>query len=116
MMRGAFRDHAILLILITAGFALRLYQLGAESLWYDETVSVFLAGRPAAELLRHTSGDIHPPGYYLLLRGWLTVMGMPDGHASSGTHRGAAGFFRYFGIALIRSPHPCIGWPGGFPA
>lgn len=55
---------------LLVGFALRLYQLGAESLWYDETVSVVLARKSISGLLAHTAGDIHPPGYYLLLHFW----------------------------------------------
>jgi uncharacterized membrane protein len=55
---------------LLVAFGLRLWQLGTESLWYDETVSVLLAGKPLAELLAHTARDIHPPGYYLLLHGW----------------------------------------------
>jgi hypothetical protein len=60
----------MLIAALLVGFALRLYQLGAESLWYDETVSVYLAGLPPAQLIAHTAGDIHPPGYYLLLHLW----------------------------------------------
>lgn len=55
---------------LLAGFALRLYQLGTESLWYDETVSVVLARKSVPDLIAHTAGDIHPPGYYLLLHFW----------------------------------------------
>ncbi|MCB0134971.1 MAG: glycosyltransferase family 39 protein, partial [Caldilineaceae bacterium] len=60
---------ALLLALLT-GFALRLLHLGAESLWYDETVSVHLARQPIPAMIAHTAGDIHPPGYYLLLHLW----------------------------------------------
>lgn len=56
------------------GFALRLYRLGAESLWYDETVSVVLAQKSVPALIRHTAGDIHPPGYYLLLHIWQALV------------------------------------------
>ena len=52
------------MLIILAGAALRLYRLGADSLWYDETVSTYLAGSRLPDLLRHTAGDIHPPGYY----------------------------------------------------
>ncbi|HIQ05610.1 MAG TPA: hypothetical protein EYH31_07920 [Anaerolineae bacterium] len=65
----------LLLGLFLLAFALRLYQLGADSLWYDETVSVYLAHQPIPELIRHTAGDIHPPGYYLLLWGWGRLAG-----------------------------------------
>ncbi len=59
---------------LLAGFGLRLYRLGAESLWYDETVSVVLARKPLAEMLAHTARDIHPPGYYALLHGWQALV------------------------------------------
>lgn len=58
---------------LLVGFGLRLYQLGAESFWYDETVSVYLARQPAAAMLAHTAGDIHPPAYYLLLHLWQQI-------------------------------------------
>ncbi len=52
------------------GFSLRLYRLGSESLWYDETVSAYLARLPLTQMIAHTAGDIHPPGYYALLHFW----------------------------------------------
>ncbi len=55
---------------LLAGFALRIYQLGGESLWYDETVSAYLASLPLPDLIAHTARDIHPPAYYLLLHLW----------------------------------------------
>lgn len=64
-----------LFLLLTGGFALRLYYLGEQSLWYDEAVSAFLAGQSIPELIAHTARDIHPPGYYLLLHGWTTLVG-----------------------------------------
>ncbi|MBI3957590.1 MAG: hypothetical protein HY328_02185 [Chloroflexi bacterium] len=66
---------------ILVAFALRLHKLGAESLWYDETVSVFLAQQSIPELIAHTARDIHPPGYYLLLHlwGWLTEPALENG-------------------------------------
>jgi uncharacterized membrane protein len=91
-------------LMLCGGLALRLFRLGAANLWYDETVSVVLAGSPLPELIRHTAGDIHPPGYYMLLRGWLLLMGYPTGHADpagSGLEF-AAGFFSLAcGVLLI---------------
>ncbi len=60
----------IMLALLLGAFALRLYHLGAESLWYDETVSAYLALQTPAALVAHTARDIHPPAYYLLLHLW----------------------------------------------
>jgi len=56
-------SRLLLIAALLGGFALRLYQLGAESLWYDEAVSVWLAQKPLAAMIAHTAGDIHPPGY-----------------------------------------------------
>ena len=103
-MRPQLRTRSALGLILLAGAALRLYRLGADSLWYDETVSTFLAGSRVAELLRHTAGDIHPPGYYILLRGWLVLMGYPTGHADAhgiGLEFAAAFFSLFFGIVLI---------------
>jgi uncharacterized membrane protein len=103
-MKLTWRGKFSLLPILLAGTAMRLFRLGADSLWYDETVSVFLAGSPTPELIRHTAGDIHPPGYYLLLRGWLILLGYPIGHADLTGHglEFAAGFFSLaFGVILI---------------
>jgi hypothetical protein len=65
-------------LILIAAFALRLYRLGVSSLWYDETVSVFLAQQELAELTRHTAGDIHPPLYYYLLHFWGRFAGWSE--------------------------------------
>ncbi|MGC8779607.1 MAG: glycosyltransferase family 39 protein, partial [Anaerolineae bacterium] len=98
------RDRLLLLFILLAGTALRLFRLGADSLWYDETVSTLLAGSPLSELIRHTAADIHPPLYYVLLRGWLIALGYPTGRAdASGIGlEFVAGFFSLvFGVLLI---------------
>jgi uncharacterized membrane protein len=66
---------------LLVAFGLRQYQLGAESLWYDETVSVYLARLPLPAMLAHTAGDIHPPLYYALLHAWgaLTAPSLAHG-------------------------------------
>ncbi len=50
------------------------YDLGAQSLWYDETVTTYLAQQSIPDLLAHTARDIHPPGYYLLMHAWLRLV------------------------------------------
>ncbi len=73
-LHASSRDRWTLIAALVAGGALRLYRLGAESLWYDESVSVFLAQQPLAELVARTARDIHPPGYYALLHLWQSVV------------------------------------------
>ena len=89
----SWRQRGALLIIILGGFALRLYRLGAQSLWYDETVSAHLASKSMPGLIAHTAGDIHPPGYYLLLHIWTRL---------SGDSEFALTFFSLvFGVLLI---------------
>jgi len=102
--RANIRSRIVLVVILLVGTALRLFRLGADSLWYDETVSTYLAGSPIAELIRHTAGDIHPPGYYLLLRGWLLLAGYGSGKADpagNGLEFTAAFFSLFFGVLLI---------------
>ncbi|MEJ2556916.1 MAG: glycosyltransferase family 39 protein [Anaerolineae bacterium] len=88
-----WRQRAAWLIILMGGFALRLYELGAQSLWYDETVSAYLASKSIPELIAHTAGDIHPPGYYLLLHLWTRL---------AGSSEFALAFFSlFFGVLLI---------------
>ncbi len=71
-------QHWALLAVLLLAFGLRIYRLGGESLWYDETVSVHLAGKSLPDLVAHTAGDIHPPGYYLLLHASMRLAGSSD--------------------------------------
>ncbi len=80
-------------LLFLAAFALRLYRLGAEGLWYDETVSLFLARQDLVALTRHTAGDIHPPLYYYLLHFW--------GQFAGWSEFPAAFLSLFFGVVLI---------------
>jgi mannosyltransferase len=54
---------------------LRLYRLGAQSLWYDEGVSVYLARMSLPQLTVWTADDIQPPLYYYILHFWLSLFG-----------------------------------------
>lgn len=76
IVRGALARMSLLAGILCA-FALRLFHLGSDSLWYDETVSAFLAQKRVAALFAHTAGDIHPPGYYLLLHYWQGLATAP---------------------------------------
>ncbi len=72
-MRGRERLGFVAVLLLA--FGLRVYRLGADSLWYDETVSALLARKPLAAMWAHTARDIHPPLYYALLHFWRLAAG-----------------------------------------
>src|SRR5215203_427247 len=67
-----------LILLTLAAFALRLYHLDGQSLWYDEGVTADVAHRGIAELTRWTADDIQPPLYYYLLAMWGRVAGWSE--------------------------------------
>ena len=63
----------ILILLLATG--LRFYQLDAQSFWNDEGNSARLSERSLDLIIEGTASDIHPPLYYLLLRGWRELVG-----------------------------------------
>jgi mannosyltransferase len=67
----------LLVILLLASF-LRFYRLDAQSFWNDEGNSARIAERPLDLILEGAAGDIHPPGYYLLLHGWRALFGQSE--------------------------------------
>ena len=69
------RTTALLLVVITlVGGLLRVWALGAKSLWLDEAFSIWLARQPLGELWSWLVRiDQHPPLYYTLLQLWLRL-------------------------------------------
>lgn len=72
------KSRAALLAITLGAFALRVYHLASQSLWYDEAFSAYLARLPLAEITSLTAGDIHPPLYYYLLHFWVTLAGSTE--------------------------------------
>ncbi|HEX2173765.1 MAG TPA: glycosyltransferase family 39 protein [Dehalococcoidia bacterium] len=68
---GWFRLGA--LTVLTLASAARFANLGGQSLWYDEAVTILLARLPPVEIVRRTMEDTLPPLSYLLLHPWLGV-------------------------------------------
>ncbi|MCX6049885.1 MAG: glycosyltransferase family 39 protein [Chloroflexi bacterium] len=64
----------LILILFLAGL-LRFYEIGASSLWSDEGNTWALLGRSFGQIARDAAADIHPPGYYWLLKIWTLLFG-----------------------------------------
>jgi mannosyltransferase len=77
---GDLSSSAIALAIITAlGLLLRMHQIGAASLWYDEIFSAYWIHRPLSYLW--TDGliiETTPPLYYTLLKLWAVFAGDSD--------------------------------------
>ncbi|MFW6135616.1 MAG: glycosyltransferase family 39 protein [Chloroflexota bacterium] len=68
---------ALVAILVVAGF-LRFYRLDAQSFWNDEGNAARIAERSLDLIVEGAAGDIHPPGYYLLLHYWRAAFGQSE--------------------------------------
>ena len=64
-----------LLVILLLAFALRVYRLDGQSLWYDEAVTAHVASQGISELTRWTADDIQPPLYYYVVAGWTRLAG-----------------------------------------
>ena len=71
--RRAIWQLGIALVLLLA-FGLRLWRLGAQSLWHDETWSIFSAYHPLATGMLGTDPNA-PPLFYLSLGAWMQIAG-----------------------------------------
>jgi len=65
------RSKALLIALVLAAFALRMYRLAQQPLSWDEGWSIGLSTLDWAEINRITALDVHPPLYYYVLKLWL---------------------------------------------
>jgi hypothetical protein len=73
MGRNKFLFAGVLVIILAA--ALRFHRIEAQSFWNDEGNSARLSERSIGLIIEGTASDIHPPLYYLLLRGWRELLG-----------------------------------------
>ena len=64
---------AVLLLLLA--FALRLYQLDIQSIWWDEGHSIEMASAAIVDIPTLPEMDVHPPGFFTTLHLWMTAVG-----------------------------------------
>ncbi|HEX2988814.1 MAG TPA: glycosyltransferase family 39 protein, partial [Chloroflexota bacterium] len=73
---GAFIAPLLVAIVTAIALAVRLNNLGVQSLWVDEAMSVVFASKPLPELMQLlVTEDIHPPLYPVFLHYWMTLAG-----------------------------------------
>ncbi len=73
--RPHWSQRMLLLAILILATALRFAQLDAQSFWNDEGNTARLVERPLPLVIEGAAGDIHPPGYYLLLHAWQAFTG-----------------------------------------
>ena len=68
------RYLGLVLVILLATY-LRFNLIESQSLWYDEGNSAKMIFRSTMEIVSASAADVHPPGYYLLLKAWSGMMG-----------------------------------------
>ncbi|MHB8842055.1 MAG: glycosyltransferase family 39 protein [Candidatus Aquicultor sp.] len=91
------RSVQIVLAISCLGLFLRLYQLGAKSIWQDEGYSITLAGLDLPHMIKALSlGDLNPPLYFITLHSWIGQFGNSEFSA-----RLLSASFSFFAIIVI---------------
>jgi uncharacterized membrane protein len=62
-------------IVVTAAFAVRLYHLDMEPLWFDEAYTAISAVKPVGQILALLQSEGNAPLYYFLLHAWTVCFG-----------------------------------------
>lgn len=77
----------LVLAALVLALCLRAWRLDQHSLWQDEGLSLYRASLGLRELLGGriplgalVTRDVHPPVYFLLLGGWLRLLGLGPAH------------------------------------
>jgi len=84
------------LCLLLTAFFLRFHLITQQSYWNDEGNSRVLASRDVPTIIRNTAADVHPPGYYILLKFWRSVAG-----ESELALRGLSAFYGVLLVAVV---------------
>jgi hypothetical protein len=71
-----FNQTFFLTLTLLLGTALRIANLGGQPLWIDEAFSYIAVKSP--DLLAALSRDVHPPLYFLMLKGWSAIAGVSE--------------------------------------
>lgn len=68
-----FKAHYSWLVPIVVALGARLYGITHSSIWHDEGYTMWLVNYDWGEIITRTARDVHPPGYYLLTKIWVSV-------------------------------------------
>jgi|GEM_PF-875405 len=75
---GKWAEVLLVAGVVACALFLRLYDLTGESLWYDETYSLWIADMDLDRLAYLWEWPVQFPAYYVLLYHWLRAFGMSD--------------------------------------
>ncbi|HQE92092.1 MAG TPA: glycosyltransferase family 39 protein [Anaerolineae bacterium] len=73
--RRGNRNQVMMVFLLLLAFALRVWNLGGPSLWYDEAYLWWATRLPLGKMLALSTGELVPPLHYFVLRAWQSLAG-----------------------------------------
>lgn len=85
------RSFLLFILLLATG--LRFFRIGHQSYWNDEGNTLALTTYTWPEVVRAAAADIHPPGYYLVVKAWRLLTGESE--------FALRGFSALAGVALV---------------
>lgn len=78
-------ERAWVFLIVVLTFALRVYRLGAQAIWWDESLSVYRATHDISTILANTiliqnvvTHDLQPPLYFFILHFLVGVFGLSE--------------------------------------
>jgi uncharacterized membrane protein len=78
-LRAAKNIPWLILAIVALAAFLRFFNLGSESIWLDEAISVHAAETSLVSIVQKSiSADVHPPLYNLLLHFWVLIFGQSE--------------------------------------
>jgi len=72
------KNRWLVLFILLLALALRVFRLDAQSIWYDEGLSIQLAAQDPTQAIELSATTDHPPLHTLFLGGWMRVAGESD--------------------------------------
>jgi len=74
---NSIKKYYLIILIFLVGFCLRLYDLGAESIWYDEAISIAVAKLGLIQQYKWSffQNDSNPLFYYEFLHFWIWIFG-----------------------------------------
>ncbi len=83
--RVRFGERAWLLLILLLAFALRAYRLGAQAIWWDESLSLYRATHDLGTIFANTiliqnvvTHDLQPPLYFAILHFLVRAFGVSE--------------------------------------
>ena len=74
MSRGRLLPLGLLLL----AFALRLFRLGDQNVWWDEGLAIWAVRKSFIDTTLWTAGDVHPPLFVWTLWPWVRLVGQTE--------------------------------------